>query len=251
MKKYISVFLLIFILISCKTKQAIAPLADESLSVKRVVENYNQKQLNFKTLHIKGNTKYGILNPSIDLRIKKDEVILASIRVPIAGTIIKAKVTPEEVSYYNNLENEYFEGDFDFLSNWLGTQLDFQKLQNLLLGKTLDNPERENLQFAIEKNLYKLYSDRKNLSKAYYFESETFNLKKQFVEQKQQNRSASIEYGNYKSVEGNLLPFVILIKSLNDNSSNEFKVDFKTIEVNTKISFPYQIPDGYKEIQID
>lgn len=251
MKKYISVFLLTFTLISCKTKQVVAPLVDESVSAKMVIENYGQKQLDFRTLHIKGSTKYGILNPSIDLRIKKDEIILASIRVPIAGTIIKAKVTPEEVSYYNNLENEYFEGDFDFLSNWLGTQLDFQKLQNLLLGRTIEDPTVEGLQFAIENNLYKLYSDRKNWSKAYYFESETFNLKKQFVEQKQQNRSASIEYGSYKEVNNNLLPFVILIKSLSNNSANEFKVDFKTMEINTEISFPYQIPNGYKEIQID
>src|SRR5690606_17286359 len=171
MKKYISLFLLTVILVSCKSKQVVSPMVDESVTAKVIVERYSKNQLNFNTLHIKGNTKYGILSPSIDLRIKKDEMILVSVRVPIAGTIVKAKVTPEHVSYYNNLESEYFEGDFDFLSNWLGTELDFQKLQNLLLGRTLDNPENENLRYAIENNMYKLYSERKNLSKAYYFES--------------------------------------------------------------------------------
>jgi len=252
MKKYISLFLLTVILVSCKSKQVVSPMVDESVTAKVIVERYSKNQLNFNTLHIKGNTKYGILSPSIDLRIKKDEMILVSVRVPIiAGTIVKAKVTPEHVSYYNNLESEYFEGDFDFLSNWLGTELDFQKLQNLLLGRTLDNPENENLRYAIENNMYKLYSERKNLSKAYYFESETYYLKKQFVEQKQQNRSASVEYSNYKNTSNNILPFVLIIKSLNEGSSNEFKVDYKSIEVNTEISFPYKIPDGYKEIQID
>src|SRR5690606_25819263 len=124
MKKYISLFLLTVILVSCKSKQVVSPMVDESVTAKVIVERYSKNQLNFNTLHIKGNTKYGILSPSIDLRIKKDEMILVSVRVPIiAGTIVKAKVTPDQVSYYNNLEREYFEGDFDFLSNWLGTEL--------------------------------------------------------------------------------------------------------------------------------
>lgn len=252
MKNYIGVLILFFIVTSCKTKQYVSGSeADSSFSAKNVIENYNKNSLDFKTLHIKGSTKYKFISPSIDLRIKKDEIILVSIRVPLAGTVIKAKVTPDYVSYYNNWESEYFEGDYEFLSNWLGTELDFQKVQNLLLGRTMDNPEREKFVLTIENNLYKLFSERKNLSKAYFFEPDTYQLKKQFVEQKHKNRSASVEYNNYKNQNNSVLPFVIVIKSLNEKDENEFKVDYKTIEFNTQITFPYQIPDGYKEVEID
>jgi hypothetical protein len=33
----------------------------------------------------------------------------------------------------------YFEGDFSALSQWLGTDLDYNKIQNLLVGEALDD----------------------------------------------------------------------------------------------------------------
>lgn len=242
---------LLLIITSCKTKQSVLE-ADTSVSAKEIIENYNNRnQLDFQTLHIKGSTKYGFLSPNIDLRIKKDEIILVSIRVPLAGTIIKAKVTPDYVSYYNDLQSEYFEGDYEFLSDFLGTELDFQKVQNLLLGRTLDNLSREKFIFEIENNLYKLSSSRKDLNKAYYFEPNNFRLVRQFVEQKHENRSAFVEYSNYKIQNNNVLPFTVFISSLNKKDKNEFKVEYKSMEFNTGISFPYEIPSGYRAIEID
>jgi hypothetical protein len=45
----------------------------------------------------------------------------------------KASITPTSVSYYGT----YFEGDFSALSQWLGTDLDYNKIQNMLLGEPL------------------------------------------------------------------------------------------------------------------
>lgn len=251
LKKHIAILALLLVVTSCKTKPAVLE-ADASASAKEIIENYNsQNKLDFQTLHIKGSTKYGLLSPNVDLRIKKDEIILISIRVPIAGTIIKAKVTPDYVSYYNDLQSEYFEGDYEFLSDFLGTELDFQKVQNLLLGRTLDDLGREKFVIEVEKNLYKLSSSRKDLKKVYFLESSNFRLVRQFVEQKHQNRSASVQYSNYKIQDNNALPFSVLINSSSEKDKNEFKIEYKSMEFNTEISFPYEIPDGYREIEID
>ena len=48
-------------------------------------------------------------------------------------------ITPSKVSYYEKINNTYFEGDFSMLSNWLGTDLNLNKVQNLFLGKAIDN----------------------------------------------------------------------------------------------------------------
>jgi hypothetical protein len=40
------------------------------------------------------------------------------------------------VSYYEKIKGTYFEGDFS-VSQWLGTDLDYSKIQNLLVGKHL------------------------------------------------------------------------------------------------------------------
>ena len=249
-KRHIAFLALLLVVTSCKTKKSVFE-ADTSVSAKEVIENYNnQNNLDFQTLHIKGNTSYSLFNVNLDIRIKKDEIILVSART-FFGNAAKVKITPDYVSYYNNLQSEYFEGDYEFLSNFLGTELDFQKVQNLLLGRTLDELKRERLTYEIENNLYKLSSKRSDLNKAYYFEPDNFRLVKQFVEQKHENRNAFVEYSNYKIQNNNILPFSILINSLNKKNKNEFKVEYKSMEFNTNVSFPYEIPSGYREIKID
>ena len=251
LKKHTVLLVLLLAVTSCKTKQSVVSEADTSLHSKEIIQKYKQQNsLNFKTLHIKGNTSYQIFNVNLDIRIKKDEIILVSGRF-LGTTIVKAKITPDYVSYYNKWESEYFEGDYDILSEFLGTELDFQKVQNLLLGRTLDELDREKFVFEVENNLYKLSSNRSDLNKSYYFEPDNFRLVKQFVEQKHENRSAFVEYSNYKEQDNSILPFFVLINSLNKNEKNEFKVEYKSMEFNTEISFPYDIPSGYREIKID
>ena len=48
----------------------------------------------------------------------------------------KALITPTKVSYYEKINNTYFEGDFSLLSNWLGTDLDFQKSSKFIPWKS-------------------------------------------------------------------------------------------------------------------
>jgi hypothetical protein len=38
---------------------------------------------------------------------------------------------------HEKINNSYFEGDFSSLSQWLGTDLDYSKIQNLLLGQAM------------------------------------------------------------------------------------------------------------------
>ncbi len=253
LKKYIPLFAFFLILTSCKTKQSIVSLEEmSSTSLKEITKQYNAtSKLDFNTLHIKGNTSYSLFNITLDIRIKKDEIILVSCRAPFVGTVIKAYITPEYVSYYNKLESEYFEGNYEMLSEFLGTELDFQKVQNLLLGRTIDGLDKDKLVHTIENNLYKLSSNQKRLSKAYYFEPLNFNLVKQYVEQKYEDRSAFVEYSNYQTSNNTKLPYVIFISSLNGKDKNEFKVEYKTIDFDTDITFPYEIPPDYKQIKID
>jgi hypothetical protein len=41
------------------------------------------------------------------------------------------------------IKGTYFEGDFSALSQWLGTDLDYNKIQNMLLGEPLTIYQRE------------------------------------------------------------------------------------------------------------
>ncbi|MFA7444420.1 MAG: DUF4292 domain-containing protein [Flavobacteriaceae bacterium] len=252
MNKYIALVIFTLFLTSCKSKKNLAySEADASLSVNRLIENYHNNKVDFQTLHIKGNAKYGIYNPTVDIRIRRGEEILVSVRMPLIGVIAKAKITPEYVSYYQKIDGEYFEGDYEFLNHLLGTELDYQKVENLLLGKTIEALQKEEFRFSVEQNRYRLTTIYSPLKKSYFFEPDNFRLEKQFLEQPYQNRNVLIRYADYKKYDESVLPHSIMLNVENQKDKNEIRIEYKSVEFDTNISFPYQIPRGYSEIIID
>jgi len=250
MKKCVA-FALFFLVVACKSKKNNTNFTtDLSISTKEIINKHlTQNQLDFQTLHINGKTSYSLFNINLDIRIQKDEIIWINARVPFVGNVAKVKITPDQMSYYSNYFKEYFQGDYVFLSDWLGVELDFQKVQNLLLGQTLYelNPEKFNLQ--IENNHYQLSTKKNDLYVGYFFEPEYFNLTKQLIQQPKTNRKASIEYSKYK-IENNInLPYqLILFFTENNDKANRFEVEYKSVELNTDLTFQYEIPTGYREI---
>jgi len=250
--KYISLLIFLLLLTSCKSRKNLAySEANASLTTQKLIENYQSNKLDFNTLHIKGNAKYGIYNPSVDIRIKKSEEILVSVRMPIIGVVAKAKITPNYVSYYQKIDKEYFEGEYEFLSHLLGTELDYQKVENLLLGKAIDDLKKEKFRFSVEDNRYRLTTMYSSLKKSYFFEPDNFRLERQFLEQPLEGRNVLISYSGYKNYEENVLPHSIVMDVDNQKDKKEIRIEYKSVEFNTNISFPYEIPRGYSEVIID
>ena len=182
MKSIISAFLIVF-LIGCKPKQTVATAAaNENTEVSKVINGHYKNQHDFKTLNIRANAKYEDEKQShsmnADIRIKKDEIIWINIKflgIPMA----KAMITPTKVSYYEKINNTYFEGDFSMLSNWLGTDLDFNKVQNLFLGKAIDDLTKDRWISEVVDKMFKLSSPTDvDVSQEFYFEGANYLLKK-------------------------------------------------------------------------
>src|SRR6478736_9391859 len=134
------------LLVSCKAKgkavEASKKEDSNSMSADRILKNHYAIKNDFTTLYIKSNVKYNdekqSQNLTAEIKIKKDEQILVSIRF-LGITMAKALITPTTVSYYEKLNASYFEGDFSTLSKWLGTDLDFNKVQNILIVQAMDD----------------------------------------------------------------------------------------------------------------
>jgi hypothetical protein len=95
---------------------------------------------------------------------------LVSIRF-LGITMAKTLITPNKVKYYEKINGKYFEGDFTTLSRWLGTELDYQKVQNLLLGQSIDDLSKGKYVAVIENTLYKLQPAKRNRRSKKHFTS--------------------------------------------------------------------------------
>jgi hypothetical protein len=256
MRKYIGWVFLVF-LVSCKSKAVLieGKSAKEKISSTKIIENHYNNKKEFSTLYIKASAHYEDdkqkQNVTAEIKIKKDEMILISIRF-IGITMAKAMITPTEVKYYEKINGSYFEGDYATLSQWLGTDLDFKKVQNLLLGEALEDLKKGKYITSIEDNLYKLEdTNDPNMEKSYFFESEKCLLKKQQITQKEPERMLQILYPSYSAYDQISLPTNILIEAVQTKGKTNIAIDYNAVSFNEELSFPYSVPEGYERIFIN
>ena len=254
MKSIISAFLIVF-LIGCKSKQSVTTAAaNENTEVSKVINGHYKNEHDFTTLNIRANAKYEDEKQShsmnADIRIKKDEIIWINIKflgIPMA----KAMITPTKVSYYEKINNTYFEGDFSMLSNWLGTDLDFNKVQNLFLGKAIDDLTKDKWVSEVVEKMFKLsLPNDSDVAKEFYFEGANYLLKKETINQASKNRNLEIRYPSYKEDKGMFLPNEINIKA-EQKDKIAIDIEYKNTTFNENLSYPYSVPSGYTAVEIN
>ena len=254
MKSILSAFLIVF-LIGCKSKQSVTTAAaNENTEVSKVINGHYKNEHDFTTLNIRANAKYEDEKQShsmnADIRIKKDEIIWINIKflgIPMA----KAMITPTKVSYYEKINNTYFEGDFSMLSNWLGTDLDFSKVQNLFLGKAIDDLTKDKWVSEVVEKMFKLsLPNSSDIAKEFYFEGANYLLKKETITQASQNRSLEIRYPSFKEEKGMFLPNEINIKA-EQKDKVTIDIEYKNTTFNENLSYPFSIPSGYTAVEIN
>jgi hypothetical protein len=254
MKKFLGLAL-VLMLMGCKAKALLAAgKASEAMPAETIVRNHYLGAKDFSTVYIKASAKYkdddNSQNVQADIKIKKDEKILVSVRV-LGITMAKALITPDAVKYYEKINGEYFEGDYTTLSAWLGTDLDFQKVQNLLIGRALDDLTKGQYAVSIEDKLYKLSSTAGGTDKAYFFEAERFLIKKETIGQPAKNRSLEVSYPNHTQHPQMILPTDIAIAATQKKGQANIDITYNTVTFNEDLSFPYSVPEGYDRIYID
>ncbi|RYZ84572.1 MAG: DUF4292 domain-containing protein [Proteobacteria bacterium] len=256
-----SLIALLLLLVGCKSAQTAAPstpktetIVEDAGASKIIVGHYSDKK-DFKTLSIKASAKYKDDNQSqsvtADIRIKKNETIFISIRF-LGITMAKALITPTEVKYYEKLNSTYFEGDYARLSQWLGTELDFTKVQNLLIGHALDDLNKGKYSASVENGLHKLESTSdKATKKIFFFEPETFTIKREEVSQPAKSRNLLVNYPSFTKYAQTSLPAKILLEALQPKGKTTINIEYNSAAFNEDISFPYSVPEGYERVEIE
>lgn len=253
LKKFVYILILIVGFVSCKSVKVSDSDVTSALSVKNVIKNHYANAFDKKTINAKLKVKYsGKSNlPSVtaSLRIKKNDTIWISL-TKLGFPIGKALITPNRVSYYEKINKTYFDGDFSLLSNWLGTKLDFEKVQNLLLGQSVINLKKDKFAIELKNNKY-LLIPKKQLdlfSILFFINPDNFKMNRQEIVQKDEDKTLLVDYDNYSKIDGETFPTKIHIATTDASNKSTIDVNYKSVEFNKKVSFPFTIPSSYKEI---
>lgn len=256
--KYIknsALILLVSFTFSCNSAKSViaSGKASEKLTAKQVIREHTKNDASFKTLQsrvridlIEGEKEQGY---TFSFRMEKDKVIWLSAPLGLARMMI----TPESVKFYNKSDNTYFDGDYKLLSDFVGVELDFFKVQNILLGQAIYDLKAEPHLVSLHQNSYALQpKDQDALLELFYLINPShFKMDSLQMQQQLQKRFLQVDYSSYQNVDKQILPQNIQIAAVEDSEQVMVRLEFKSVNLNEEVRFPFNIPNGYDEIKID
>ncbi|MEH6536929.1 MAG: DUF4292 domain-containing protein [Psychroserpens sp.] len=237
---------------SCKSARSIVASGkvDSNVSAKQLIKENKKQDANFKTLQAK--VKIDIIEDlketsyTVNLRMEKDKTIWISATLGLA----RAMITPDRVQFYDKINNQYFDGDYQLLSNLLGVDLNYDKVQSLLIGEPLFDLKDNNYVISINENSYILQPKNQSalLELFLLFNPSHFKMDSQQLLQPSKKRFLQIDYLGYQDVDKEILPQNIKIIAVEDREELNVVLEYKSVSVNQEVRFPFKIPSGFEEI---
>lgn len=223
------------------------PKPNSTISVsntKELLKQTQSTQPTWKTLDLRGSltARQGNISQRITtiIRISANELIWlnAAVILPMG----RVKIDQSGVAFYEQIGKTFFEGDFSAIEKTLGLTLDYNQIENSLLGIPVFATTPGKARFASIKDGYVLKSRQGNLRL-----SNTYN--QQFFMAKQLltlgNQRLVIHYDDYQQTSGQWIPMLVRYEGQFKGETVELEFAFRKAEVNSEIRTPFSIPKSY------
>jgi hypothetical protein len=265
-----SICTLVLLLFSCKIQEKDSvKLKIKARSSKFLINKLKTNEFQFETISAKAaialtdsaNKKTSF---KTHLRIRKDSVIWISITA-IGLEAARVIITQDSVKLINRIKKQYFLGDFNYINKMFGTELDYQMLEALLIGNSLNFNENEKVHARVDrkKELYYLSTEKKRKVKkelqkekekikkeaqVLWLDPISFKIKDILLTSPEKNRSLAGFYSEYKTIEKQFIPYKILFQ-LKSKSSSTIEIDYSKFSSGKSLTFPFKISSKYAELQ--
>lgn len=240
---------------SCKSARSVSGSGsvNTEMSAKQLIRENSRQDARFKTLQAK--VKIDIIQDlkessyTVSLRMERDKTIWISATLGLA----RAMITPSNVKFYDKINNQYFDGDYELLSDLLGVELNYDKVQRILVGESLFNMKEDTYVISTNENSYILQPKKQDplLELFLLFNPSHFKMDSQQLLQPSKKRFLQIDYLAYQEVEKDVLPQNIKIIAVEDSEELNVVLEYKSVSVNEEVRFPFRIPSGFEEIVLN
>ncbi len=254
MKRLLILILFFLIAVGCKSTKSLSGEAvlNPKLKAKQILKIHNKQKTNFTTLQarLKLDLTDGDKSQAhtVTLRMERDKTIWINAFL----NMVRFKITPQRVSMYNKLNKTYFEGDFALINDFLGVDLDFNNLQNLLLAELTFSHKPNRLQKQNYKTSYRLSPKKQHpFYEIFYFVNpKYFKLDGVELSQTTTNRALQVDYQTFQAVDQQIIPQQMTIRVTEGQDQMTLKMNLKSVSLNQPLRFPFKLPSGYKPIEL-
>ena len=262
------VFILVLGLTSCKTQRTIIKAPIKEYGSGYLTEKLDESELSFDWLSAKFSASYAYNNKVTDfsgqLRIRKDSMIWVSISPAMGIEMVRLVITTDSIKLINRWEKKYFIGDYEVVSRFLQTNLNFDILQAFIIGNDFQFYENTSFRAAQDGGLYRLSStNRHKIKKAaeisdggpltliqnIWLDPYTFKILRVDVkEYLMSNWKFEAYYGDFETFDAQMMPTSIDV-NITSNNLQEIHIHYSKIRMDEPFSFPFTIPEKYEAMQ--
>lgn len=268
---YFSILLLSVVFLSCKVQEKDnIKIKIKPRSSKYLVNKLLLNEFQFNTITAKANvdvtdTTGKETSFKTHIRIKEDSAIWLSITPLLGIEMARVLITKDTVKLMNRVKNEFFIGDFDYINKIFGSDLDYQMLEALLIGNSLDFEMEEKIHSKVDrkKDLYYLSTLKKRKIKkelekdkdklkeqaqALWLDPQTFKIKEILLSTPENDNTLLGVYADFRELGSQVLPYEMAF-TLKSKSTVVIEASYSKFSVGKSLSFPFKIPEKYEQIQ--
>jgi len=243
-----------------------APLKEEGAEY--LFAKLKEKELKFDWFSAKFSAEYANAGKSNSfsgqIRIRKDSLIWISLTPMLGIEAMRLSISQDSVKMINRLNNTYFTGDYEYVNNFLNTNLDFDLLQAFLLGTDLQFYENGKFRASVDHGEYKLSTgERAKLKKFVRNSRENLRILIQNLwldpvnfkithadvkEIRRDNIRLESTFSDFEPVGDQLFPRKMTCTIWAENTIRILS-DFSKMTLNVPLQFPFKIPSSYQAVR--
>lgn len=248
----------VLLLCSCASgKRNIAPGAANEKRVSRVERRHTmdavaENRLQFNTFNGRAKSRVVINGDSYDatanVRIERDKAIWISVTAIMGIEAGRVLITPDSIKVINRLQGRYISRPFEYLYQFMGRDLDFSSLQDLLMGNVIHQAINEEtavwalpagnvLRGEAGELLYSVQID------------DHFRAVLMLLADRGRGQSIEASYSSYQQLQGRLFPNRVEVSLRSEGLELDAAMSYSRISYDETLEMPFTIPSRFTEAQ--
>lgn len=196
--------------------------------------------------------------------MRKDSAIWISLSPALGIEMARLLISVDSVKFINRINKTYFVGDYVSINKMLGTNIDFDIIQSLLIGNDLTYYEEGKFRASYDSKEYHLVTAGRSKLKKYvrnkededriyiqniYLNPESFKISTMKVKElKKESIKLEADYSDFQMVVDQLFAHHV-VYDISADSPILTEVEYSKVKINEPQQFPFKISTKYSRIQ--
>lgn len=243
--------MILFIAAGCKSRKVVSATNPQPgiiiPSNKVNIDDIIKRETGFKTFSTKAKSTIELdgngNDVTLNIRIKKGEIIWASITAIAGIEIARIYITPDSIKLLNRTNSEFIRKPFSFIHEYVGSQIDFNALEAVLVGNSLPFALKKQSKLPSEGNIV-LSGVEDNLEYKITY-SEILKVINILLDNPELRQKLEMQYADYTKIADKQIPAFVKITSNIKGKSVLLNMEYSNIVIDAPLDFPFNIPNRY------